>query len=151
MDNNLQILDSEEFGYNLPTTTLQDVNEILKLSGNMVNQVSGLVNTVSSTVLQIKEMSATVELEVAKMDHMLDALMVRAQRDAEIYEKSLPVLDNQFAACQNRMDMLMMKAVDLIMTDTSEHALQRQEAMMNLIEVANRSLNSLISKLIPTI
>ena len=100
-------------------------------------------------MLQIKEISAQVELEQARINQAIDALMIKAQRDIHIYEKSLPVLDRQFERCQDRMDKLMDKTMELISNDLSDSSLQRQEAMMSLIEITNNSLNSLIGKLIP--
>lgn len=151
MENEIQLFDNDESGCEVAKYVPDDVKDIIKLSTNLMTEVNGAVTTISNTVVQIKQLSAQVELEFAKMDHMLDALMVRAQRDKEIYEQSLPVLDKQFAANQSRMDMLMMKTVDMILTDDSENALQKQEAMMNLIEITNQSLNNLIAKLIPSL
>lgn len=129
--------------------TIHDFQEIGNCAERIVTQVSSLVNSVNSTMLQIKEISAQVELEQARINQAIDALMIKAQRDIHIYEKSLPVLDKQFERCQDRMDKLMDKTMELISNDLSEGSLQRQEAMMSLIEITNNSLNSLIGKLIP--
>lgn len=129
--------------------TIHDFQEIGNCAERIVTQVSSLVNSVNSTMLQIKEISAQVELEQARINQAIDALMIKAQRDIHIYEKSLPVLDKQFERCQDRMDKLMDKTMELISNDLSESSLQRQEAMMSLIEITNNSLNSLIGKLIP--
>ena len=129
--------------------TIHDFQEIGNCAERIVTQVSGLVNSVNSTMLQIKEISAQVELEQARINQAIDALMIKAQKDIHIYEKSLPVLDKQFERCQDRMDKLMDKTMELISNNLSDSSLQRQEAMMSLIEITNNSLNSLIGKLIP--
>lgn len=133
---------------NVPAT-IQDFQEIAKYADTMVERVSGVIGNVSSTILQIKEISAQVELEKKRMEHAINALMLKAQRDIQIYEKSLPILDKQFERCHDRMDKLMDKSMELITNDVSETSLQRQEAMLTLIEITNNSLNSLIGKLIP--
>lgn len=133
---------------NVPAT-IQDFQEIAKYADTMVERVSGVIGNVSSTILQIKEISAQVELEKNRMEHAINALMLKAQRDIQIYEKSLPILDKQFERCHDRMDKLMDKSMELITNDVSETSLQRQEAMLTLIEITNNSLNSLIGKLIP--
>lgn len=133
---------------NVPAT-IQDFQEIAKYADTMVERVSGVIGNVSSTILQIKEISAQVELEKKRMEHAINALMLKAQRDIQIYEKSLPILDKQFERCHDRMDKLMDKSMELITNDLSETSLQRQEAMLTLIEITNNSLNSLIGKLIP--
>lgn len=129
--------------------TVDDFKQVAKYADNMVTSVSQTINNVALTVAQVKQISAQVEVEFARLDHALDCLMVKAQRDRYIYEKSLPILDKQFAACQTRMDKLMDKAMEFITDDLSEASIRKQEAMMNLIEIANGSLNALISKLIP--
>lgn len=129
--------------------TLQDYKNFGDQAERMVNQIAGVINNVSGSVVRIHEVTAQVKLECARMEHVLDTLMVKAQKDISIYEKSLPILEKQFDKCQERMDKLMDKSMDLITNDLSAESLNRQEAMMSLIEVANDSLNSLIAKLIP--
>lgn len=133
---------------NVPVS-INDFKEIGACTERIVNQVSGIVDNVTSSIIHIKEISAQVELETARMEKALDALIIKAQRDIQIYEKSLPILDKQFERCHDRMDKLMDKSMDLITNDLSADSLSRQEAMMSLIEMTNNSLNSLISKLIP--
>lgn len=130
--------------------TIEDFKEFGRQAENIVGKVSSTIDNISTSMVRIKEISAQVELECARMEHALDVLMLKAQRDVKIYEQSLPILDKQFESCQNRMDRLMDKAMDIITSDVSAESLNRQEAMMSLIELTNNSLNSLIAKLIPT-
>lgn len=129
--------------------TIEDFKELGACAERMVNQVSGVIDNITGTIINIKQISAEVELEQARMERAIDALMIKAQRDIQIYEKSLPILDKQFERCHDRMDKLMDRSMDLITNDLSPEALNRQEAMMSLIEITNNSLNSLIAKLIP--
>lgn len=129
--------------------TIEDYKQLGECAERMLNKVSGVVDNITGTIVHIKEISAQVELETARMERAIDALMIKAQRDIQIYEKSLPILEKQFERCHDRMDKLMDKSMELISTDISDNSLQRQEAMMSLIEITNNSLNSLIAKLIP--
>lgn len=130
--------------------TVTDLHELSQRADSMVNKVASAINNISSTVQEIQKISAQVEIECAQLDHALDALIVKAQRDARIYEQSIPMLDKNFEKLQDRMDRLMDRAMDLIMEDISENALAKQEAIMTLIETTNGSLNALIQKLIPS-
>lgn len=129
--------------------TLQEFSTIVHRADNIVNNVAGVINNVTSTIVELRQVSAQVEIECAMLDQAIDALMIKAQRDLRIYEQSIPTLDKQFERLHDRMDKLMDKAVDLLTEDISETALMRQEAIMKLIEVTDGSLNSLIQKLIP--
>ena len=130
--------------------TIQDFHALAHKADNIVNNVAGVINNVTSTIVELRQVSAQVELECAKLDQAIDALMIKAQRDIRIYEQSIPTLDKQFERLHDRMDKLMDKAMDLLTEDISEGAIARQESMMKLIEVTNGSLNSLIQKLIPS-
>ena len=147
---NLDIIALERICNPDTPATIEDYKELGRQAENIVGKVTATIDNVSSSIVKIKELSARVELECARMDHALDVLMLKAQRDVAIYQQSLPILDKQFESCQNRMDRLMDKAMDLITSDLSADSLNRQEAMMSLIEITNNSLNSLIAKLIPT-
>lgn len=147
---NLDIIALERICNPDTPATIEDYKELGRQAENIVGKVTATIDNVSSSIVKIKELSAQVELECARMDHALDVLMLKAQRDVAIYQQSLPILDKQFESCQNRMDRLMDKAMDLITSDLSADSLNRQEAMMSLIEITNNSLNSLIAKLIPT-
>ena len=129
--------------------TPQEFSAIVHRADNIVNNVAGIVNNVTSTIVELRQVSAQVEIECAMLDQAIDALMIKAQRDLRIYEQSIPTLDKQFERLHDRMDKLMDKAMDLLTEDVSETALMRQESIMKLIEVTNGSLNSLIQKLIP--
>lgn len=129
--------------------TIDDFKEIACYTDNMVGNITSTINNVAARATEIHAITANVRLQCAQLDHALDCLMLKAQRDLKIYEQSLPILDKQFAFCQSRLDKLMDKAMDFISDDFSDESLARQEAMMTLIEVANTSLNTLIAKLIP--
>lgn len=130
--------------------TLADINQLAGHAENMVGMVTNTLNNITATATDIAEIAANVKIQCAQLEHSLDCLMLKAQRDVKIYEVSLPVLNKQFEACQNRLDRLMDKAMDMIADDFSDSALARQECMMSLIEIANNSLNALITKLIPS-
>ena len=129
--------------------TVQEFSAIAHRADNIVNNVAGVVNNITATLVELRQVSAQVEIECAKLDQAIDALMIKAQRDIRIYEQSIPTLDKQFERLHDRMDKLMDKAMDLLTEDVSDNAIARQEAIMKLIEVTNGSLNSLIQKLIP--
>ncbi len=126
--------------------------EIMAFNDTLNQTVKGVVSVVenvSSTYRDVSMISAQVEVEYKRLDHALDCLMLKAQRDIQIYQDTLPLLEQNFNSMQNRMDRLMDRALDFISDDCSEESLSRQEAVMKLIEITNESLNKLIVKLLP--
>ena len=116
---------------------------------NIVNNVTNAINNVAATMSEISRISAHVEMETKRLDHALDCLMVKAQRDITIYRDTLPLLEKNFTDMQARMDRLMDRTMDMICEDVSESSLARQEMAMRMIEMTNNSINNLVAKLLP--
>ena len=141
-----------EYADNIETPiVVEEVRQLSTRTDNIIANVSNALNNISANAVEISRISADVQLQCAQLEHMLNCMMVKAQRDVTLYEKSLPILDKQFNFCQQRLDKLMDKAVDLISDDISDASLARQEAIMTLIETTNSSINHLIPKLIPSL
>ena len=116
---------------------------------NIVKDVTNAINNVAATISEISRISAQVEMETKRLDHALDCLMVKAQRDITMYRDTLPLLEKNFTDMQGRMDRLMDRAMDMICEDVSDSSLARQEMAMKMIEMTNNSINNLIAKLLP--
>lgn len=143
--NNLQRID--------PNTelTVQDVKELSERAGMMVKDIVNAVEDVTGTVRDLASISASVKIQCAQLEHDFDCLLLKAQKDLKLYEMSLPTLNEQLTMCQNRLDKVIDKAMDMALDDLSEQSLARQEFVMTIVETTNSSLNSLIAKLMPSI
>ena len=93
--------------------TVQDVTVIAEHADNMVNNISSVVSNIASSVVELKRISADVELQCAQLNHAIDCLMIKVQRDIRIYEQSLPILEKQFSTCQARLVKIFQKTVSL--------------------------------------
>ena len=126
-----------------------DTLVLAEAAQNIVRDVTNAINNVAATISEISRISAQVELETKRLDHALDCLMVKAQRDITMYRDTLPLLEKNFTDMQGRMDRLMDRAMDMICEDVSDSSLARQEMAMKMIEMTNNSINNLIAKLLP--
>lgn len=126
-----------------------DTLVLAEAAQNIVNNVTDAINNVAATMSEISRITAHVELETKRLDHALDALMIKSQRDITIYRDTLPLLEKNFTDMQARMDRLMDRAMDMICEDVSEASLARQEMAMRMIEMTNNSINNLVAKLLP--
>lgn len=126
-----------------------DTLVLAEAAQNIVNNVTNAINNVAATMSEISRISAHVEMETKRLDHALDCLMVKAQRDITIYKDTLPLLEKNFTDMQARMDRLMDRTMDMICEDVSESSLARQEMAMRMIEMTNNSINNLVAKLLP--
>lgn len=127
-----------------------DMMAICNATEGIVANISATINNVSATMRDISMIKARVDIETKQIEHAFNSLMVKAQKDITMYRDSLPLLEKNFSSMQARMDRLMDKAMDLICEDVSDLSLSKQEMIMNLLEMTNNTLNSLISKLLPT-
>ena len=126
-----------------------DTLVLAEAAQNIVNNVTNAINNVAATMSEISRISAHVEMETKRLDHALDCLMVKVQRDITIYRDTLPLLEKNFTDMQARMDRLMDRTMDMICEDVSESSLARQEMAMRMIEMTNNSINNLVAKLLP--
>ena len=126
-----------------------DTLVLAEAAQNIVDNVTNAINNVAATMSEISRISAHVEMETKRLDHALDCLMVKAQRDITIYRDTLPLLEKNFTDMQARMDRLMDRTMDMICEDVSESSLARQEMAMRMIEMTNNSINNLVAKLLP--
>ena len=126
-----------------------DTLVLAEAAQNIVKDVTNAINNVAATISEISRISAQVEMETKRLDHALDCLMVKAQRDITMYRDTLPLLEKNFTDMQGRIDRLMDRAMDIICEDVSDSSLARQEMAMKMIEITNNSINNLIAKLLP--
>ena len=126
-----------------------DTLVLAEVAQNIVSNVTNAINNVAATMSEISRITAHVELETKRLDHALDCLMIKSQRDITIYRDTLPLLEKNFTEMQSRMDRLMDRAMDMICEDVSSTSLARQEMAMRMIEMTNNSINNLIAKLLP--
>ena len=126
-----------------------DTLVLAEAAQNIVRDVTNAINNVAATISEISRISAQVEMETKRLDHALDCLMAKAQRDITMYRDTLPLLEKNFTDMQGRMDRLMDRAMDMICEDVSDSSLARQEMAMKMIEMTNNSINNLIAKLLP--
>ena len=126
-----------------------DTLVLAEAAQNIVDNVTNAINNVAATMSEISRISAHVEMETKRLDHALDCLMVKAQRDITIYRDTLPLLEKNFTDMQALMDRLMDRTMDMICEDVSESSLARQEMAMRMIEMTNNSINNLVAKLLP--
>lgn len=127
-------------------------NELIAITqsaDNIVNSITSCINNVANTSRDIAMISAQIEVENIRLNHTLDCFIEKAKKDLQIYRDTLPLLDKNFSSMQARMDRLMDRAMDLISDDVSDESLARQQAIMNLIELTNDSINKLTLKLLP--
>lgn len=127
-----------------------DMMAICNATECIVANISDTINNVAATMRDISVIKARVDLETKQLEHAFDCMMLKAKKDVTIYRDTLPLLEKNFSSMQDRMDRLMDRAMDLICEDVSDLSLNRQEMIMNLIEITNNTINSLISKLLPT-
>lgn len=146
-DNNVPVAEFYSESPNTPSR-LQSATELAQYADSIVSRVSCAIENISISATQLAQLNASVKLECQRMDHAFNELMLKAQKDLALYEMTIPVLDKNLDRCQNRMDDLMFKTMDMINGDLSEASLRKQELAMNMVETVNEQLMALISKLL---
>ena len=127
-----------------------DYKVLADTANAIVSNISNCIGNMSNTYRDVSMLAAQTEVEIKRLDCALECYMRKAQNNLQIYRDTVPLLEKNFESMQSRMDRLMDRALDMLCEDVSEESLRRQEAVMNMIEMTNNSINSLVSKLLPS-
>lgn len=116
------------------------VNETLTILDSMItNTTTGIANIVQIT--------SSVKIAMQSLENEMEQFRINAQKDAYLYEKSLPMWEQQLNRIQDRIDKVMDRVLSSESSDFSETAIQRQNMLMDVLTEVNDSFNTMVMKL----
>lgn len=109
--------------------------------------LDSLVSNGTSGIKNIIEASGNVKIAMQNLENEMEKFRISAQKDAYLYEKSLPMWERQLDKIQERIDNTMNKVMDSLSNDFSEESLKKQNMMMDVLMSVNESFNAMVMKL----
>ena len=106
-----------------------------------------LVSNGTTGIKNIIEASGNVKIAMQNLENEMEKFRISAQKDAYLYEKSLPMWERQLDKIQERIDNTMNKVMDSLSNDFSEESLKKQNMMMDVLMSVNESFNAMVMKL----
>ena len=132
-------------------------NEIIRMNNSEKSELveiektlatlDSLVSNGTTGIKNIIEASGNVKIAMQNLENEMEKFRISAQKDAYLYEKSLPMWERQLDKIQERIDNTMNKVMDSLSNDFSEESLKKQNMMMDVLMSVNESFNAMVMKL----
>lgn len=113
---------------------------------NTLATLNSMITNTTSGIATIVQATGDVRVAMQSLENEMEQFRINAQKDAYLYEKSLPMWEQQLNRIQDRID----KAMDHLLSfdsDFSESAIQRQNMVMDVLTEVNNSFNAMVMKL----
>lgn len=110
-------------------------------------KLDGLITTTTTGIANIVQITGNVKIAMQSLENEMEQFRINAQKDAYLYEKSLPMWEQQLNRIQDRIDKVMDRVLSSESSDFSETAIQRQNMLMDVLTEVNGSFNAMVMKL----
>lgn len=110
-------------------------------------KLNGLITTTTTGIANIVQITGNVKIAMQSLENEMEQFRINAQKDAYLYEKSLPMWEQQLNRIQDRIDKVMDRVLSSESSDFSETAIQRQNMLMDVLTEVNGSFNAMVMKL----
>lgn len=110
-------------------------------------KLDGLITTTTTGIANIVQITGNVKIAMQSLENEMEQFRINAQKDAYLYEKSLPMWEQQLNRIQDRIDKVMDRVLSAESSDFSETAIQRQNMLMDVLTEVNGSFNAMVMKL----
>ena len=120
------------------------INTAIQRVSNIMDQVSD----VSCTFAQVMNSANEMKIEIARLDHQLDAFIAQTDANLERFKRAAPILEKQLENASSRIDRIVDKILSNSDSDITEESLQKQSILIDMMTQANDSFNNMIMKLL---
>lgn len=114
---------------------------------NTLGQLDSLITNTTSGIANIVQITGNVKIAMQSLENEMEKFRINAQKDAYLYEKSLPMWEQQLNRIQDRIDKAMDRVLSVDPSDFSEASIQRQNMFMDALIEVNNSFNTMVMKL----
>lgn len=114
---------------------------------NTLGQLDSLITNTTSGIANIVQITGNVKIAMQSLENEMEKFRINAQKDAYLYERSLPMWEQQLNRIQDRIDKAMDRVLSVDPSDFSEASIQRQNMFMDALIEVNNSFNTMVMKL----
>lgn len=119
----------------------------LNAVNDTLHNLDVLIGNATTGITNIVQATSEVKIAMQSLENEMERFRISAQKDAYLYEKSLPMWEKQMDRIQDRIDKAMDRVLSLDLGDFSEANVQRQNMFMDVLTEVNNSFNSMVMKL----
>jgi|GEM_PF-1400291 len=114
----------------------------------MVDNVCGLVNNVSSSLADVSKAVQNTRLQIAQLDNQLNTFIAESKTRLEKFKAAAPILEKQLQNASARIDRITDTILSQSDNSLSEESLKKQALLIDVLKQADDSFNNLLVKLI---
>lgn len=147
----------ESLEKNLPAATNEEVfddyEEIspMEFANNAMQKVSSIMDRatdITCTFAQVMNSANEMKLEIARLDHQLDAFIAQTDANLERFKRAAPILEKQLENASARIDRITDKILCNSDADLTPESLKKQSILIDMMTQANDSFNNMVMKLL---
>ena len=125
-----------------------DINKFGENAAQQIDTSLSVFNNVTSSIKECYLASKNVELEIAKMDHQLDAFIADSNNKLDRFKTAMPVLEKQLNKVSDRIDKITDQMLENVMSLDNPESIKKHEMMIDMLNKSSDSFNNLLVKLI---
>lgn len=122
--------------------------DMVRSAGELAATLGTVVSGALRSLTELEALRGKIDLEMKRLDNDLQLAVLAAQKDMKLYETALPVFGQQLDRIQNRLDMAMEKALELINGDLTDDNARRRAMVMDLLSATQSNFDALVAKLL---
>lgn len=147
----------ESLKENLPAVTneeeFDDYEEMspMEFANNAMQRVSNIMDRatdITCTFAQVMNSANEMKMEIARLDHQLDAFIAQTDANLERFKRAAPILEKQLENASARIDRITDKILSNSDSDLTPESLQKQSILIDMMTQANDSFNNMVMKLL---
>ena len=113
-----------------------------------VSNIMDRVTDISCSFAQVMSSANEMKMEIARLDHQLDAFIAQTNANLERFKRAAPILEKQLENASARIDRITDKILSNSDSDLSPESLQKQSVLIDMMTQANDSFNNMVMKLL---
>jgi transcription elongation factor Elf1 len=142
---------------NIPATTSEegfdDYEEMspTEFANNAMQRVSSIMDKatdITCTFAQVMNSANEMKMEIARLDHQLDAFIAQTDANLERFKRAAPIIEKQLENASERIDRITDKILSNSDSDLTPESLQKQSILIDMMTQANDSFNNMVMKLL---
>jgi len=147
----------ESLTESLPMNTTEEVYDDyeelspMEFANTAMQRVSNIMDRatdISCSFAQVMNSANEMKMEIARLDHQLDAFIAQTDANLERFKRAAPILEKQLENASARIDRITDKILSNSDSDLSPESLQKQSILIDMMTQANDSFNNMVMKLL---
>ncbi len=132
---------------NLPSS-LNESSALVRSSNELIATLGETLTTAMRSLTELEAVRGKIELEMKRLDNELQLAVAQANNDVALRQTLIPVFGQQLDRIQNRLDMAMEKALELVDGELTDDNSRRRTMVMELLAGTQANFDAMVAKML---